>query len=89
MAFRMLSEVPGLRPVMPSGAMYMMVGIDRSLFPQFENDLQVNWSTRQTSPQRQTVRQIKAGRTPTNPDAMRGLRAHPNLDFGLELIFRF
>ena len=41
MAFRMLSEVPGLNPVMPSGAMYMMVGIDRSLFPQFENDLQV------------------------------------------------
>jgi len=41
MAFRMLSEVPGLRPVMPSGAMYMMVGIDRSLFPQFENDLQI------------------------------------------------
>ena len=41
MAFKMLSEVPGLNPVMPSGAMYMMVGIDRSLFPQFENDLQV------------------------------------------------
>ena len=41
LAFKMLSEVPGLKPVMPSGAMYMMVGIDRSLFPQFENDLQV------------------------------------------------
>ena len=43
MAFKMLSEVAGLNPVMPSGAMYMMVGIDRSLFPQFENDLQVKW----------------------------------------------
>ena len=41
-AFEKLSQVPGLRPVMPSGAMYMMVGIDQSGFSkQFSNDLDI------------------------------------------------
>jgi len=41
-AFEKLSQVPGLRPVMPSGAMYMMVGIDQSGFSkQFNNDLDI------------------------------------------------
>lgn len=41
LAYNMLSKVPGLKPVTPSGAMYMMVGIDRRLFPQFANDLEI------------------------------------------------
>lgn len=41
LAFSKLSTIPGLKPVMPSGAMYMMVGIDRSIFPEFENDLEI------------------------------------------------
>ena len=41
-AFEKLSQVPGLRPVMPSGAMYMMVRIDQSGFSkQFSNDLEI------------------------------------------------
>jgi len=41
-AFEKLSQVPGLRPVMPSGAMYMMVGIDHQGFVQkFTNDLEI------------------------------------------------
>ena len=41
-AFEKLSQVPGLRPVMPSGAMYMMVGIDHQGFSQsFANDLEI------------------------------------------------
>ena len=31
-AFSVLSKTPGLAPVMPSGAMYMMVGVDPSMF---------------------------------------------------------
>uniref|UniRef100_A0AAY4DJ67 Tyrosine aminotransferase n=1 Tax=Denticeps clupeoides TaxID=299321 RepID=A0AAY4DJ67_9TELE len=34
-----LSTVPGLTPVMPSGAMYLMVGIDMDNFPEFQNDV--------------------------------------------------
>ncbi|XP_068242081.1 LOW QUALITY PROTEIN: tyrosine aminotransferase-like [Palaemon carinicauda] len=40
MCFEMITAVPGLKPIMPQGAMYMMVGIDMDKFPQFENDLQ-------------------------------------------------
>jgi tyrosine aminotransferase len=39
LAFTRLSAVPGLRPVMPSGAMYMMVGLERRNFPGFADDL--------------------------------------------------
>jgi len=42
LSFEKLSQVPGLRPVMPSGAMYMMVGIDRAGFSKdFSNDLEI------------------------------------------------
>lgn len=42
LAFEKLSQVPGLRPVMPSGAMYMMVGIDQAGFSEtFHNDLEI------------------------------------------------
>jgi len=40
LAFNKLRAVPGLMPVMPQGAMYMMVRVDMSRFPQFENDLE-------------------------------------------------
>jgi len=40
LAFRMLRGIPGLMPVMPQGAMYMMVKIDRGRFPGFGSDLQ-------------------------------------------------
>ncbi|XP_066541151.1 tyrosine aminotransferase [Hoplias malabaricus] len=35
-----LSTVPGLNPVMPSGAMYLMVGIEMEHFPEFQNDVE-------------------------------------------------
>jgi tyrosine aminotransferase len=38
--FKALLEVPGLKPVKPSGAMYMMVGIDMHCFPGMKNDLE-------------------------------------------------
>ncbi len=41
LAYERLSQVPGLSPVMPAGAMYMMVGIDRSQFPVFRSDLEI------------------------------------------------
>jgi hypothetical protein len=42
LSFEKLSQIPGLRPVMPSGAMYMMVGIDRAGFSKdFSNDLEI------------------------------------------------
>lgn len=42
LAFEKLSQVPGLRPVMPSGAMYMMVGLDQAGFSDaFDNDLEI------------------------------------------------
>ncbi|XP_077371646.1 tyrosine aminotransferase isoform X2 [Festucalex cinctus] len=37
--FNELSTVPGLTPVMPSGAMYLMVGINMDRFPDFQNDV--------------------------------------------------
>jgi len=37
--FNELSTVPGLNPIMPSGAMYLMVGIDMDHFPDFKNDV--------------------------------------------------
>uniref|UniRef100_A0A7N6APP0 Tyrosine aminotransferase n=1 Tax=Anabas testudineus TaxID=64144 RepID=A0A7N6APP0_ANATE len=37
--FSELSTVPGLNPVMPSGAMYLMVGLDMDHFPDFKNDV--------------------------------------------------
>ncbi|KAG8196442.1 hypothetical protein JTE90_012267 [Oedothorax gibbosus] len=38
-AYSVLSEIPGLKPVMPSGAMYMMVGIDSKTFSGFRHDM--------------------------------------------------
>merc|ERR1712107_451232 len=35
-----MGGIPGLMPVMPQGAMYMMVKIDRTRFPGFKSDLQ-------------------------------------------------
>merc|ERR1712045_177964 len=41
-AFNKLTAVPGFRPVMPSGAMYMMVRIDISgFYHTFDNDLEI------------------------------------------------
>ena len=40
LAFTKLRGIPGLMPVMPQGAMYMMVRIDRTRFPGFKSDLQ-------------------------------------------------
>ncbi|KAM9375493.1 tyrosine aminotransferase [Pholidichthys leucotaenia] len=37
--FKELSTVPGLNPIMPSGAMYLMVGISMHNFPDFKNDV--------------------------------------------------
>lgn len=34
-----LSKAPGLNPIMPSGAMYLMVGININEFPEFNNDI--------------------------------------------------
>lgn len=38
LAFNMLKQIRGLNPVMPNGAMYMMVGINIDQFPEFEDD---------------------------------------------------
>ncbi|KAK3910697.1 Tyrosine aminotransferase [Frankliniella fusca] len=40
-AYARLRRVPGLSPVMPQGAMYMMVGLDMDRFPAFRTDLQL------------------------------------------------
>ena len=40
LAFRKLRVVPGLTPIMPQGAMYMMVKMDRRMFPRIATDLQ-------------------------------------------------
>lgn len=37
-AYSVLNDVPGLRPVMPAGAMYMMVGVERSAFATLKHD---------------------------------------------------
>ncbi|XP_052747624.1 tyrosine aminotransferase [Galleria mellonella] len=39
LAYEELRRVPGLRPIMPQGAMYMMIEIKMSMFPKFENEL--------------------------------------------------
>lgn len=39
LSYSMLSKVPGLFPIMPAGAMYMMVGIHKSNFPAFKHDM--------------------------------------------------
>ncbi len=36
--FAGLQSAPGLTPVKPSGAMYMLVGIDIDRFPQFNDE---------------------------------------------------
>nr|CAD7438633.1 unnamed protein product [Timema bartmani] len=38
-AFEMLKNIEGLRPVMPEGAMYIMVGISMEHFPEFSSEL--------------------------------------------------
>ncbi|KAL4712813.1 hypothetical protein ACJJTC_011883 [Scirpophaga incertulas] len=40
LAFEEIRRVPGLRPIMPQGAMYMMIQIKMSLFPDFKNELE-------------------------------------------------
>ncbi|XP_064610268.1 tyrosine aminotransferase-like [Liolophura sinensis] len=40
LTYGMLKQIPGLEPVMPFGAMYMMVGIDMPKFPAFNDDLE-------------------------------------------------
>lgn len=35
-----MNEAAGLKPIMPDGAMYMMIAIDIENFPEFEDDLQ-------------------------------------------------
>ncbi|GCC20459.1 hypothetical protein chiPu_0019019 [Chiloscyllium punctatum] len=39
LCFDALSMVPGLQPIRPCGAMYLMVGIDMDDFPEFESDI--------------------------------------------------
>ncbi|RUS70213.1 hypothetical protein EGW08_022023 [Elysia chlorotica] len=38
--YNALREMPGLEPVMPQGAMYMMVGIDMESYPEFKSDVE-------------------------------------------------
>uniref|UniRef100_A0A1B6DJB1 Aminotransferase class I/classII large domain-containing protein n=2 Tax=Clastoptera arizonana TaxID=38151 RepID=A0A1B6DJB1_9HEMI len=40
LAFTLLSDVNGLKPYMPQGAMYMMIGIDMLNFPEFACSLE-------------------------------------------------
>jgi tyrosine aminotransferase len=40
LSFEALKDVEGLNPVMPQGAMYMMVGLDLQKFPQFATEIQ-------------------------------------------------
>lgn len=40
LAFKSVKRIRGLRPVMPGGAMYMMIGIDIERFPEYETDLE-------------------------------------------------
>ncbi|XP_013793076.2 tyrosine aminotransferase-like [Limulus polyphemus] len=39
-SYTILSKVPGLNPIMPAGAMFMMVGIDMDRFGEFKSDLE-------------------------------------------------
>ncbi|XP_013201163.2 tyrosine aminotransferase-like [Amyelois transitella] len=38
LAFNKLKDARGLRPIMPQGAMYMMIEVEMSIFPQFETE---------------------------------------------------
>ncbi|XP_037938523.1 tyrosine aminotransferase [Teleopsis dalmanni] len=38
LAFKMLRRVRGLKPIMPNGAMYMMIGLDIERFPEFKDE---------------------------------------------------
>ncbi|CAL4116174.1 unnamed protein product, partial [Meganyctiphanes norvegica] len=40
MAYNLVSAVPGLHPIMPQGAMYMMVRVEMEKFPEFETDME-------------------------------------------------
>lgn len=40
-AFQALSKIPGLKPMMPQGAMYMMVGMEGWRMPDFKDDLEI------------------------------------------------
>ncbi|CAK1550029.1 unnamed protein product [Leptosia nina] len=40
LAYEELRRAPGLRPIMPQGAMYMMIGIKMALFPSIKNEFQ-------------------------------------------------
>ncbi|XP_014212261.1 tyrosine aminotransferase isoform X2 [Copidosoma floridanum] len=39
LTYNYLSQIPGLKPIMPDGAMYMMVHIDLSSFPGFNSEM--------------------------------------------------
>ncbi|KAK0083856.1 hypothetical protein PV325_008079 [Microctonus aethiopoides] len=38
-SFNLIRDIPGLKPIMPDGAMYMMVHIDLEAFPEFNSDV--------------------------------------------------
>ncbi|KAL4234597.1 hypothetical protein ACF0H5_006238 [Mactra antiquata] len=38
--YKHISAIPGLKPVMPQGAMYMMIGIDMEHFPEYKDDVE-------------------------------------------------
>ncbi|KAK2587924.1 hypothetical protein KPH14_004015 [Odynerus spinipes] len=40
LAYNCIAKIPGLKPIMPGGAMYMMVYIDIPCFPEFNSDLE-------------------------------------------------
>lgn len=40
LAYGLLEKIPGLRPIKPKGAMYMMIGIDLDKFPEFNTCLE-------------------------------------------------
>ncbi|XP_026468474.1 tyrosine aminotransferase-like [Ctenocephalides felis] len=39
LAYEMLKDLPGLTPVMPQGAMYMMIGLDMENFPEYKTEM--------------------------------------------------
>lgn len=38
--YKKISAIPGLKPVMPQGAMYMMIGIDLHHYPEYRDDVE-------------------------------------------------
>ncbi|KYN15883.1 PREDICTED: tyrosine aminotransferase [Trachymyrmex cornetzi] len=40
LAYNSIIKIPGLKPIMPDGAMYMMVYIDLQCFPEFNSDVE-------------------------------------------------